>query len=114
MRADQPSPGFFMFRHLSIPVLLVLSLLLPSTAPAQNADDSRPASKDTPPPAPPPAPAQTDPKPSGEAFVDRDGDGIHDGMEHRFRKQRHGKRKKGNQDAPFQHQYRNRKGKSGT
>jgi len=46
------------------------------------------------PPAKAEPPAQTPPAP----FVDRDGDGIHDAMQHRFRRHKrgHGKRHGGN------------------
>lgn len=105
-----------MFRTLSIPLLLVVILLVPISVLAQSADTPKApqgAGSDTP-SAQPPADEATKPSGAGEAFVDRDGDGIHDGKEHRFRKQRHGKRNKGNEDGSFQHQYRNRKGKSGS
>lgn len=105
-----------MFRTLSITLLLAIVLLAPSFALAQSTEAPKEpkAAGDATPPAQPPK--NEAPKTSGDkdVFVDRDGDGIHDGKEHRFRKQRHGKRNKGNEDGLFQHQYRNRKGKSGS
>ncbi|NMB74503.1 MAG: hypothetical protein GYA21_05165 [Myxococcales bacterium] len=105
-----------MFRSLSIPFLLAFALLASPFALGQTSDTPKEpqAASEATPPAQPPKNNAPKTGSDGEAFVDRDGDGIHDGKEHRFRKQRHGKRNRDNEDGSFQHQYRNRKGKSGS
>ncbi len=105
-----------MARTLSIPLLLAIVLLAPPFALAQSTETPKEpqAASEATPPAQPPKNEAPKTGSGGEVFVDRDGDGIHDGKEHRFRKQRHGKRNKGNEAGTFQHQYRSHKGKSGS
>jgi hypothetical protein len=45
-----------------------------------------------------------EPKPNASAFVDRDGDGIQDGMEHRFRRHKRDHGKKGAEDRGLRRQ----------
>ena len=103
-------------RYALLPTLLVTLAIvaIPSLA---LADDTKPPAlattqvKPAEPQAADPAPTV---KPSVETFVDRNGDGIQDGKEDRFRRKHHGKRGQAGEDGSgLKRQYRHRNGKGG-